>query len=228
MRRLNGPEGVLVARFAPRPGRSVSTQFHVRTMSPYAPLPALDGLVVTSDLETAKSELAAFAGIRVNLHEPETGTRAALRATIRHALFYCLQGQDETASPSVLFHSQANEYTPQAMRDVMPFFLGAVPDDHIAKLNRVRQLRRDLRQLRRGAAERDLIRGPSGLAQSLIADAAQVGLVSAFTGDIGPIEFLTQAMTAPEPAVDLPGPSSFTDLAAQRRDLRDEFSRVRA
>ena len=142
----NGHEGVFVARRAPGPGRSVSTQFHIRTMSPDAPLPALDDLVVTSDLATAKSELAAFAGIRENLHEPATGTRAALRASIRHSLFYCLQGQDEIASPSVLFHSQANEYTPQAMRDVMPFFLGAVPDDHIAKLNRG-ELHRWMRQI---------------------------------------------------------------------------------
>ena len=225
----NGQEGVLVARPAPRPGRSVSTQVHVRSMSPDAPLPALDDLVVTSDLETAKSELAAFAGIRENLHEPETGTRAPLRATIRHTLFYCLQGQDETASRQVLFHSQANEYTPQAMRDVMPFFLGAVPDDHIAKLNRVRQLRRNLRQLRRGATERDNIRGLTGREQSLIAEAMQVGLADEFdSAGIGPIEFLTQAMNAPEPAVDLPGPSSFTDLATQRQDLRDTFSRVRA
>ena len=225
----SGLEGVLVARFAPGPGRSVSTQFHVRTMSPDSPLPALDSLVVTSDLETAKSELAAFAGIRENVHEPEAGTRFPLRATIRHALFYCLQGQAETASPSVLFHSQADEYKPQAMRDVMPFFLGAVPDDHIAKLHRIRLLRRDLRQLRRGAEERELIRGPSDRAQSLIAEAVQVGLASEFTGtEVGPIEFLTQAMNAPEPAVDLPGPSSFTDLAARRRELRDEFSRVRA
>ena len=225
----NGQEGVLAARRAPRPGRSVSTQVHVRSMSPDGPLPALDDLVVTSDLETAKSELAAFAGIRENRHEPETGTRAPLRATIRHTLFYCLQGQDETASRHVLFHSQANEYTPQAMRDVMPFFLGAVPDDHIAKLNRVRQLRRDLKQLRRGATERDHIRGLTGREQSLIAEAMQVRLADEFDiAGIGPIEFLTQAMNAPEPAVDLPGPSSFTDLATQRQDLRDKFSRVRA
>lgn len=224
-----GQEGVFVARLAPRRGRSVSTQFHVRSMSPDAPLPALDDLTVTSDLQTAKSVLAAFAGIRENIHEPETGTRVPLRATIRHALFYCLQGQDETASRNVLFHSQANEYTPQAMRDVMPFFLGAVPDDHIAKLNRIRQLRRDLKQLRRGASERDFIRGPSGREQSLILEAVQVGLAEEFEGaDIGPFEFLTQAMNAPEPTVDLPEPSSFTDLARQRQDLRDEFSRVRA
>lgn len=223
-----GHEGVLVARLAPGPGRRVSTQFHVRTMSPDSPLPTLDELVVTSDLETAKSQLAAFAGIRENLHEPEAGTRAPLRATIRHTLFYCLQGQDEIASPSVLFHSQANEYTPQAMRDIMPFFLGAVPDDHIAMLSRVRQLRRDLKQLRRGAAERELIHGPSGRAQSLMAEAVEVGLIGESIGqNVGPIEFLTRAMNAPEPTVDLPGPSSFTSLAADRRTLLDEFSRLR-
>ena len=224
-----GQEGVFVARFAPDPGKSVSTQFHVRSMSPDGSLPMLEELTVTSDRETAKSELAAFAGIRANLHEPESGTRRSLRATIRHSLFYCLQGQDETASRSVLFHSQAGEHRPQAMRDVMPYFLGAVPDDHIAKINRIRLLRRDLKQLRQAEAERDNIRGPSGREQSLIAESIRVGLVDEFDDSVtSPIEFLTQAMNAPEPAVDLPGPSSFTDLTTRRQDLRDEFSRVRA
>ena len=46
--------------------------------------------------------------------------------------------------------------------------------------------------------------------------------------DISPIDFLTQAMNAPEPAVDLPGPSSFLGLASKRREMRDEFSNTRA
>ena len=70
----SGQEGVFVARFAPDPGKSVSTQFHIRSMSPDGPLPIFDELTVNSDRETAKSELAAFAGIRANLHEPESGT----------------------------------------------------------------------------------------------------------------------------------------------------------
>lgn len=225
-----GDEGLFVARFAPRSGTNVSTQFHVRAVSPENELPPLDTLEVTGDSDTAKSQLAAFAGIAENLHEPETGTRAPLRATIRHTLFYCLQGQDEVASRNVLFHSQANEWTPQAMRDVMPFFLGAVSDDHIQKLNRVRQLRRDLKQLRRGAAERDLVRGPSGREQALLAEAVEVGLLNADNDrdNTGPIALLAEAMGAPEPSVELPGPSPFADLSRQRQDLRDEFSRVRA
>lgn len=225
-----GNEGVLVARLAPRDGASVSTQFHLRSMSPDSLLPPVEALEVNADVDTAKSALAAFAGISENLHEPATGTRAPLRATIRHTLFYCLQGQDEIASRSVLFHSQANEWTPQAMRDVMPFFLGAVPDDHMAKLNRMRQLRRDLKQLRRGAAERDALRGPSGRELALLGEAVEVGLIEADAWQMEnrPIAMLGSAMSAPEPQVQLPGPSSFGKLSGERRILRDEFSRVRA
>jgi hypothetical protein len=223
----NDSEGLLVIRFAPRKGYSVSTQFHLRTVSPEADLPQLNQLPVNADLDTTKFQLSAFADIVDNVHIPESGTRSALRATIRHTLFFCLQGQDEIASRNLLFHSQASEHTPQAIRDVLPFFLGAVPDDHIEKLHRARQLRRELRDLRRGAAERDQIRGPSGREEALIAEAVEVGLFDSDAGG-GALERLQRLMNSPEPEIELPGPSSFTELAARRRVLRNEFSQARA
>ena len=223
-------DGLLVVRFAPQPGRSVSTQFHIRTMSPDGSLPALEELAVTADVETAKGQLSEFVGIDENLFEPETGSRRPLRATIRHCLFFCLQSQDEVASRSVLFHGQSDEYVPQAIRDVLPYFLGAVPEDHLAKMSRLRQLRRELRTLERGAAERRALQGPSGRAEALAREAAQVGLIDADAPDSGRsiLELLSDAMGAPEPMIDLPGPSIFGELNAQRRELRSEYSRVQS
>ncbi len=197
-------------------------------MSPDGDLPQLDELSPNSDKDSARAELAAFCGIAANLHEPTSGTRLPLRATIRHTLFFCLQAQDEIASRNILFHSQASEFTPQAMRDVLPFFLGAVPDDHIAKVNRLRELRRELQQLRRGTDERAALRGPTGREQVLLAEARDAGLVYDVDIEDGstPLQLLSRALDAPEPDFDLPTPSPFNGLVAARQALRDEFTRV--
>ena len=221
-------QDLLVARFAPRPGSLVSTQFHLRSLSSGSPLPNLEALTANADLASARAELAAFAGIRENLHVPEAGSRPPLRASIRHSLFFCLQAQDEVASRSVLFHSQAGEHTPQAMRDVLPYFLGAVSADHLARVNRLREIRRELRLLGRAASERDRLRGPSGREEALIAEAVQVGLLEEGATRGAPGELLVAAMNAPEPYLELPGPSSFAELVTVRQRIRAEHSRTRA
>jgi hypothetical protein len=197
-------------------------------MSPEGDLPQLHELSPNSDKDSARAELAAFCGIAANLHEPTSGTRLPLRATIRHTLFFCLQAQDEIASRTILFHSQASEFTPQAMRDVLPFFLGAVPDDHMSKVNRLRELRRELQQLRRGSDERAALRGPTGREQVLLAEARDAGLLKDEDIEDGstPLQLLSRALEAPEPDFDLPSPSAFNGLLAARQELRDEFTRV--
>lgn len=222
-------EELLIARLAPQPGKSVSTQFHLRTLDPNEGLPSGDQLQVNADVATARAQASAFAGIEENLHEPDSGTRNALRAGIRHALYYCLQAQDEVASRAVLFHSQADEFRPQSMRDVFPFFLGAVSDDHLEMVSRARTLRRELAQLRRGADERRAIYSPTGREQALLSEAVDAGLLAQDSvGADTPQQLLLEAMEAPEPELSLPNTSRYSDLSRERTELREEYSRTRA
>lgn len=222
-------EDLLIVRLAPRPGNASSTQFHIRTLDPAEAIPELTTLPVNADLSAVRSQLSKFAGIGENLFQPENGTRDPLRASIRHSIFFCLQAQDEIASRSVLFHGQADEWTPQSMRDVFPYFLGAVPDDHLDRLERARRLRREIRVLRRSRDEAASIYSPTGREQALIAEAVQVGLLDADEpGSSAPRDLLAQALDSAEPPIDLPATSPLTELLAERQDLRNRHARVTA
>jgi hypothetical protein len=78
-----------------------------------------------------KTQLSAILGISENLHVPEQGsTRLPLEASSRHAIIFCLQGQDEIANRRLLFHRQGEQFMPAAIKDALPYFLGAIDENH--------------------------------------------------------------------------------------------------
>ena len=70
----------------------------------------------------------------------ETG-RDPMRATLRNALAYAFQRQYEIANPKALFSGQGDTYVKNAIRDTLPYFLGAVDHDAL-------QTRRELARRR--------------------------------------------------------------------------------
>jgi hypothetical protein len=71
-------------------------------------------------------------------HLTEGQTRRPLSANIRHALFFSFQQQSEIVSNLHLFHKQSEQFLPQAIKDVLLYFLGVVDDDYITKLDELR------------------------------------------------------------------------------------------
>ena len=65
----------------------------------------------------------------------------------------------------------------QAIKDTLPYFLGAVTEDYVAKQQELKRVRADIRQIERRLAEATAIRG-EGLsrADTLLAEAKAVGL----------------------------------------------------
>ena len=53
----------------------------------------------------------------------------------------CLQSQNEIASSTALFHRQGERGIPDALRDTIPYFLGAVPRDQALKRAQLREAR---------------------------------------------------------------------------------------
>jgi len=92
--------------------------------------------------------LSRDAGIVDNRHTPPPGqTRAPLAATIKHAVHFCFQPQDEIISRKKLFYQQSDHWIEQSIQDSLPYFVGAIGDDHIIKVGRLRQLRHEHRKL---------------------------------------------------------------------------------
>ncbi len=178
--RLAVPEGdVFIARRLPAPGRNSSFEVHYTVGSQIA-LPGTDQLMQTTNPENLQGLLAAHAGIRQNRHDPPHGqTRPPLQAGIAHALIYCFQHQTEIDSNRHLFHRQSDQWLPQAIKDTMPYFLGAVTDEYVARMDELRRLRRELQRSRRKLEEYEAVRGQGvTVAQGLLAEATDLGLVT--------------------------------------------------
>ena len=142
-------------------------------------VPLFDSLQPNTTANELREYLAAAIGIEENIHVPAIGqSRAALAANLVHSLYYCFQGQGEIANPAVLFHRQNLEFQAQAIRDTLPYFLGAQGLDEL----RQRQLLTDQRRALR-AAEQRLTRADaeqldlSDRAFGLLVEAQDAGLV---------------------------------------------------
>ncbi|KRF04357.1 hypothetical protein ASH00_14735 [Arthrobacter sp. Soil782] len=210
-------------------------------------IPEFQTLAVNINSGELVDYLGGLVGIEENLHVPADGqTRRALAANFRHALYYCLQGQGEIANPDILFHHQNREFQKQAIRDTLPYFLGAQSPDALHKRQALSELRREIRRetLRLGEA-RDARQLGVGRAAGLIAEAKASGLLSTEVAPSGAGEAfeLLEAVLAAESQLldvdDFEGAAETDILIARRADLRaslreindkirglDEFARV--
>ena len=170
---------VFVARKNPDPGRQ-STSFCYYEVGTDIGSPETASFTSNTNTEGIEELLTKQIGISENIHMPEEDeSREPLEANIRHALFCCFQSQDEVAARNHLFHRQS-EGLPitNAIRDTMPYFLGAVNEDAVLLATERRAKDRELRILSRQVAEAESITGSgSEKAVALLVEAEAVGLI---------------------------------------------------
>jgi len=170
---------IFVARQAPAEGQQTNSNVYLEIAGQIG-IPLKSALHPTTNMEAAREVLSRAVGIVDNLHEPPLGqTRQPASASIRNALFFCFQPQYEIISPKSLFYRQTEPFIPQLIQDVLPYFLGAVGDDHLVKTSRLRTLRHERRRLEQALTEAKAISGQGAArALALLSEASDVGLVS--------------------------------------------------
>ena len=166
-----------VARPAPAQGKA-STQRGMLEFGVSLEALEFDRLEVNIDSNALREQLGRRIGIEENLHEPPANSlRQPLEANLGHATLLCLQSQNEIANPMQLFHRQGERGMDQALRDTIPYFLGAVPREQALKRARLRDARRDLQRaesaLRSAEATAETI---DVELRALLAEAHAVGL----------------------------------------------------
>lgn len=175
---LQTPRGqAFVARQLPTGDGKSNEAVYVQTDT-QVDIPSASALRQTTNREGLRSLLASWAGLSDYLHEPPPGqTRDALAATISHALTFCFQSQNEIAQRKHLFHGSSDRFVAQAIKDTLPYFLGAVTDDYVANQQELKRLRAEIRQIERRLAEAAAIRGDGvGRADMLLVEAKSVGM----------------------------------------------------
>ena len=232
-------EGVLVARKNPGPSARASAEIYFDRGVEILPADT-SGFNKNITSESLKAQLSAILGISENLHIPGDGaTRPPLEASSRHAILFCLQAQDEIANRRLLFHRQGEQFLPQATRDVLPYFLGAVDEGHLYALRRYQDVRLRLRKMEREAEEaQSVAQSASSGAQRLLGEAQRVGLIPSdrqAADARGVLALLAKAVTTKpiefstvdDPEIDLTALEEDRRTLQERiRDIREEIAEV--
>ncbi|MFD9607005.1 DUF3732 domain-containing protein [Streptomyces sp. NPDC059970] len=225
---------LFVARRAPEGKAAVSTVLCVLSQAPGTPPPALEDLHFVTPLDTAKDILSDFSGIDRTVRVPAVGRTTPIPPSIRHALYFCFQAQNEVANPDLLFHSQGEDWKPNTIRGVIPYFLGAVDPEQALLRNRLRLLRRDLADHEAKLATARSVAPATGQARALLTEAIETNLVAPLTGpDLVTADevmhLLRQALTHTGPTPGQEGyDSPLASLSTRRAELRRLHGQTRA
>lgn len=244
LRVVAGSEQHFVARRAPALDRA-TTNAAFYLVSEDVELPHASDLEANTTIEAVTARLAEVVGIGANRHDPPPGqTRDPLVARLSHALAFAFQPQDVIARKEVLFDGAEDNWVRQAIKDTLPYFLGAVADDDVAKKRTLAERKRSLRAAERRLAQAEAMAdGGAGPATTLLAEARNVGLVDAavapeaFEGVVG----VLQSASRGDPSEQLrayeaqPDQAELDRLNEQRAQLRrrlqrqeDELGQMRA
>ncbi|MBN9167703.1 MAG: hypothetical protein BGO98_11165 [Myxococcales bacterium 68-20] len=228
---LTSGQAFIARRCPPLKGAS-SEEFFIKTASTVE-LPSAAELRQTTNTKGALALLTSWVGIRDNLHETPPGQkRPSLSATVRHALALCFQRQDEIIRRQQLFHGADDTFFALALKDTLPYLLGAVDDDHVRKRAELRRLRDQLRAVERRLAEISALRGDGATkADALLAQTRDAGLSNAVTTSWeDTLTALRAVARAPLASVDvtLPDGLEFARLSTERAELLETQRRLRA
>jgi len=228
-----------IARRCPN-ARATSSEECFVEISDVVQMPEATALRQTTNTKGLTALLTSWTGIHDNLHEPLPGqTRPPLSANVRHALALCFQPQDEIIRRQQLFHGSGDSFFAQALKDTLPYFLGAVDDEFVRKREELRRLRDQLRSIERRLAEITALRGGGvSKADGLLAQARDAGLTAArpqgWESTIAVLRDVSQVPLAGA-AVAFPDGAEFARLSEERvrmleeqRRLREEIAAIRA
>lgn len=228
-----------VARRCPGP-RAASSEDCFFEVGDKVEVPEMALLRQTTNTKGLGALLTSWSGIHDNIHEPPPGqTRQALSANVRHSLALCFQPQDEIIRRQQLFHGASDNFFAQALKDTLPYFLGAVNDEYVRKREELRRLREQLRACERQLTELKALSGDGiSKASTLLAQARDVGLsMSVASTWEETVTALRDVAGTPIVSinVDLPDGREYSRLVGERdrlledqRRLRDEISAAQA
>lgn len=169
----------IVARRCPVGKAKSSDECYVRVASELN-LPDMTELSGNTNTAALVQKITQWCGIEDNVHvPPDDQTRPPLAASIRHALCFCFQPQDEIIRREQLFsyRGSASSFVEQGIKDTLPYFLGAVDPEFVRKRAQHARLRNELRQAQRDISELLSVRGHGQkMATSLVAEARDAGL----------------------------------------------------
>ncbi|UJA21488.1 hypothetical protein HJD18_15550 [Thermoleophilia bacterium SCSIO 60948] len=177
-------DGRRVLAVRPQPqGSSVSTAMVAYGRGVDLP-PDSSSIEINATAGTVRGALDDLLGLGRYDVEENGGSRERLRASVSHAIQFCLQFQTELISPQHLFHRGDEDVVADDFAELFPYFLGAVDERMVATRREAARLRRRLADAKRrldrldARLERDQARD-----SVLVSEAVERGLIPASDAD---------------------------------------------
>lgn len=219
--KLNGSvdDELFIARDNPGPGASTGSQVFVQRghLDVY---PELQEIQKNYTEAALRDLVTRYCAIKENEHRPASGTRLPLQANIAHALWLCFQKQNTIASQDQLFHRMNEQLLPQAMKDTLPYFMGAVDENHFRLLAELDELVQKLKRLEVAESRKISVAATSrNRISRILNEGKKVGLIRQ---DIQPVDDTIFSMLEQlsKTAVDTVG--YFPDFGETIENLRGE------
>lgn len=199
------------ARKAPRPGKT-SSQAMLEFGGQSLGNPSFEYLRINTDTDSLRTQIGARIHLGdVRLEPNEYSSRGPVAIGLGSAVPFALQEQHEIDSKSLLFHRQSEPGMAVALRDSLPFFLGAVDSDQASKRAQLREARARLRRFDAELSAREQERAEwAAQLSELIAEAKSVHLINKVEDD-DPLSTLTRIRFEPA-RIEIPDDA---DLKAQ-------------
>lgn len=224
-------EYIFIARDNPPKGQSSTSKCYYKIGD--KDIPKDINSVSPIDNEGLEKLLSAKLGILENNTTPTIEqSRIAFSANIRHALFYCLQNQDEIASQKVLFHRQSEPFIPQAIKDTLPYFLGIVNEESLSLEAEKTRLKREENIINKKIQEIEAIKGAGyERAMQLIEEARSLGMLDENDdvdfSDYDKIKNMLKSLCDWRvPSTQIPGMDRISSLQVQLQKLQGELDNI--
>lgn len=229
----DGDRYAFAGRPAPREGAASTVDAMWLPLADAEP-PSQSQLAVNTSATALREQLSSFSRFAdVRFTPPPDALRLPLRLHVAHVLPVSLQDEEDIDSKTRLFHRGQDREVMQALRDALPYLLGASDEDAPAVRSRLTAVNRELAHAQR-ALERMLGAVPESdeRALSLLQEAAAVGLASEPEDGVWPpsatVHSALREATAADP---LETPASLPTgeveaLLTRRRDLHERLAQA--
>lgn len=143
-------------------------------------IPKFENLKSNINVDTLVSKLTNIIGIDEYKHQVDNFSRQATPVSFKHSRFYCFQPQTDIDQRDFLFYHQTKEdgRIAQAMKDTLPYFLGAIESEAVQLERQLADKRRTRNRLEREVKDaQSIIENSLGQVFELMNEAKQVGLI---------------------------------------------------
>ncbi len=229
----DGDNYAFAGRPAPRDGAASTSDAMWLPLADAEP-PEPGQFAVNTSATALREQLSSFSGFAdVRFDPPPDAVRPPLRLHVAHVLPVCLQDEEDIDSKTRLFHRGQDREVMQALRDALPYLVGAADEHAPALRSRLTAVTRELSQAQRTLDRMlDAARDADERGLSLLAQAAAVGLAA--EPDLGDppagadVHAALRSATAADPEEQ---PSSVPAgeveaLLSRRRNLHDRLAQA--